>query len=331
MTAGTPDTNGLSVLIPTRDRCESLARTLDVYRDQLAALPGPFEVMVVDDGSADGTPDLLASYDPRGAFELVHRRHPAGRGPAAARNTGLDALRGHLVLITGDDIVPAPGMVDRHLAWHRRYPEVGTALLGRVTWPDAWQDRPFLGWLERGGRGFYFNFRDLAGQARVSGEYFYTCNVSLKRALMDAAGRFDESFPFASHEDLEYGLRLQAAGMELAYDPEVLAYHWHELTLRGTVQRIYRMGYSAPLYWSKAGTRPGRTAARLRRVLARTARLPGIDALLLAACRRAGEEYAERPLRWKTLLHMAYWRGFGDQVAAGRPVLLDRLDTGKEP
>src|SRR5438093_1193177 len=79
----------VSVVVPTRDRLGSLAAALDALRRQREA--GPFELIVVDDGSADGTGAFLAGLAAQGA--LVHLRGER-RGPAAARNAGLARCRG---------------------------------------------------------------------------------------------------------------------------------------------------------------------------------------------------------------------------------------------
>ncbi|MCZ7649668.1 MAG: glycosyltransferase [Thermoanaerobaculia bacterium] len=73
----------------------------------------PFEVVVVDDGSTDGTAEWLAGLRP--GYPLIRLRQP-NRGPAAARNAGVAAARGARVAFLGDDTVPAAGW----LAWHER-------------------------------------------------------------------------------------------------------------------------------------------------------------------------------------------------------------------
>ena len=84
----------VSVIVPTKDRGGSLLRLLEALRGQ--SLPvEDFEVIVVDDGSTDGTPGVLAAleHDPRLRLRLL--RHETSRGPATARNDGRSSPAAH--------------------------------------------------------------------------------------------------------------------------------------------------------------------------------------------------------------------------------------------
>jgi GT2 family glycosyltransferase len=219
----------------------------------------------------------------------------------------------------GDDVVPSEAMVDRHLAWHRRHPEPEAALLGRVGWPAELKPDAFMHWLEDGGRKYFFNYRDLPRDEPIAHTFFYTANVSLKQELIQRAGGFfDETFPFASHEDLEFGHRLGEAGMRLYYDADTFGYHWHRLDLRGTARRVYIMGYSSRWYWDKVDD-----AASLPRRLARWGLIQlgatrASHGLLRALIRRAGKRADGGQTTWGIILHLCYWCGAGDS-RRGRP------------
>lgn len=89
----------VSVIIPTYNRRESLRRALDTVLVQ-EGLDWTFraEVLVVDDGSTDGTPDVVRAYD-----KVQYLRHDVNRGPSAARNTGVAAATGEYVAFLDDD------------------------------------------------------------------------------------------------------------------------------------------------------------------------------------------------------------------------------------
>lgn len=124
-----------SVVIPTYNRAQLLARTVRAF---LAQDGVPFEVIVVDDGSTDATPEVLAGFrDPR----LRVLRQP-NAGLASARNAGLLQARGQYVLFNDDDIVPEAGFLQAHLALHRRYPSA--AAVSRTYIPDGVGQEPFV-------------------------------------------------------------------------------------------------------------------------------------------------------------------------------------------
>jgi glycosyltransferase involved in cell wall biosynthesis len=107
--AGVVEKSLVSVLIPTRDRCQRLVTTL---RSALAQRDVNLEVVVVDDGSEDGTSKMVAGLgDPR--IRLIRNESP--RGESGARNRGLEVTRGVWVAFLDDDDLWAPDKLDRQL------------------------------------------------------------------------------------------------------------------------------------------------------------------------------------------------------------------------
>jgi len=104
----------VSVVIPTYNRASDLERVLDSYLAQ----PEVGEVIVVDDGSIDRTPDLLGCW-PAGRVPLRAVRLDTNQGQATARNVGADAARGEYIFYGEDDYTPGPSHVAvllQHLA-----------------------------------------------------------------------------------------------------------------------------------------------------------------------------------------------------------------------
>lgn len=226
----------LSIIIPTRDRLETLRHTLDALAGQ--QLDGATaELLVIDDGSRDGTAAAVEAIAP--AHPLTPRvLRGEARGASAARNLGLRAATGEAVLFLGDDTAPADArLLAAHAALHARRPEPGYAVLGRVAWAPTLAVTPLMRWLELHGQ---FVFATLApGPARP--EHFYTAHLSAKRALLLDAGGFDERLPFL-FEDADLGARLATAGLELDYHPELVVHHDHAITLAGWIERQERAG-----------------------------------------------------------------------------------------
>jgi GT2 family glycosyltransferase len=224
----------LSVVIPTHDRAPVLARCLDALEPQ-----GADEVVVVDDASSDATPRVLAE---RPWVRAVRRERSGGR--SGAKNTGVEAAAGDLILFVDDDAIAQRGLVDRHRAHHERHPEPHEALLGRVTWSPEIEVTAHMHWLENGGPMFAYN--DIADPEDVTWRMLYTTNVSLKREFLEP---FDEELPI--YEDTELGYRLSRKGLRLRYDPEALAHHLRTETPERTERRMEEVGAAAALLYRK--------------------------------------------------------------------------------
>ena len=215
----------LTVVIPTRSR-------LDVLRETLAALGAQtergFETIVVVDGSDQRVPELPDA-------RLLQQERA---GPGAARNRGVAASERPLVLFLGDDMVPRPDLVARHLECHRRHPEPEVAMLGKVVWhPSVPRDRLHR-WLDWSGALFDYRLLEAQGGDEAGWTRFYSSNVSLKREFFQAAGGFDRDFVF-DYEDLDLGRRLGERGMRLMYEPGAVTHHLHAYDWEA-VERRYR-------------------------------------------------------------------------------------------
>lgn len=203
----------VAVVIPTRRRWDILRLTLAALAEQTA--PG-FETTVVVDGTDEQPPDL-------GDVRLLQQEHA---GPGVARNRAVQAIDQPLLLFIGDDMVPRPDFVARHLARHQRHPEREVAALGRIVWhPDVPRDRLHR-WLDWSCALFDYHDLERARDEDAQWTRFYSSNVSMKRELFLEAGGFDPDFVF-DYEDLDFGWRLGQCGMRLLYEREAVTEHLH--------------------------------------------------------------------------------------------------------
>ena len=183
----------VAVVVATHDRGHLLPRLAAALSAQ--DLDGPFEVVIVDDGSGDDTGAVLASM--RG---ITVRRHDRARGPAAARNTGWRATSAEIVAFTDDDCVPEPG-------WLRGLVDAvagGADVAQGRTIPDPDQAH-LLG-----------PFSRTLSVEREDG-YYQTCNIAYRRSLLECLGGFDERFRHPTGEDTDLAWRARDAGARTAF------------------------------------------------------------------------------------------------------------------
>ncbi|HKG36836.1 MAG TPA: glycosyltransferase [Solirubrobacterales bacterium] len=234
----------LSVVVATRDRRERLACLLGALQEQTLP-PERFEVIVVDDGSCDGTGQWLAGRLGRGSLclRVIRRERPAG--PAVARNEGWRDARGALVAFTDDDCEPAPRWLERLLV--ASADREGHLLQGRT--------EPIPRERERIG----IHSRTIASD--TLGPWFQTCNVAYPREVLERLGGFDESFPSPGAEDTDLAWRAIEAGAPASYVPDALVHH--------AVNQLGALGQlRVALRWTDASWVFGRHAG-LRRELHR--------------------------------------------------------------
>ena len=194
----------ISVIIPTRNRCEQLRTTL-VALGQQTVTNAEYEVIVVADG-IDASSQM--ARETAWPYTLTFLEQPHS-GAGAARNLGASAARGEILLFLDDDMEAQPGLIEAHLRKHQTAP--GSVVLGNFPMPpiageeDAfsvatrqWWQRGFV---ERESDSYRFSFWD-----------FCTGNVSVPRSEFERAGGFDTA------------LGADIAGED--YDPESACSGW---------------------------------------------------------------------------------------------------------
>jgi GT2 family glycosyltransferase len=231
----------LCIIIPTYNRRDALSTCLRHLEQQTAP---DFEVIVVDDGSSDATPQFLQNY--AGPLRLRHARQ-SNAGPARARNLGVSLTQAHLCLFIGDDIFATPDFVATHLAFHHTHPDVRFAALGLTVWSESGQTvTPFMRWTEN---GFQFDYAALQQGITPDWRHFYTSNLSLKTDLLRRHPFNDRFGPQDLLEDGELGYRLQTLeDLRLVFLPSARAEHLHPTDFRKACRRAYATGRSCVLF-----------------------------------------------------------------------------------
>jgi len=163
-----------------------------------------YEIVLIDDGSTDGTGEYVKSLDPPCPLTYVHQQNS---GLAKGRNQGIRHANGQIVLFIDDDIVASPNLLAEHVKTHERH-----------------MDHVVRGWVNHihdleNITGPQFNMQD------ISTAFFWTSNVSASRKHLLQAGMFDEDFLEYGWEDLELGMRLKALGLGMKYNKKAIVYH----------------------------------------------------------------------------------------------------------
>jgi glycosyltransferase involved in cell wall biosynthesis len=230
----------ISVIMPCYNRAHDLLRVLEAYDRQDVAQP--FELIAIDDASTDDTFGLLTRYRPT-CYQLIVERQPHNQGPAAARNRALGLVKSPLVIIVGDDILPEPDFVRRHLEAHNYYADPKIAILGKVRWPEDMPCNTLMNHIDGIGAQ-QFGYHYLQNAQEYSSFHFYTANISVKMALMRGLDHwFDTDFSRAAFEDAELSYRLwRKLGMRIKYLSSPIGNHYHYHTIWTFSVRQYHVG-----------------------------------------------------------------------------------------
>ncbi|MEM8962357.1 MAG: glycosyltransferase [Acidobacteriota bacterium] len=232
----------VSVVIPTFRRLDVLPEVLDALERQVDA--PSFEIVVVDDGSADGT----AAYLNRRRFRVpVRILQQSNQGPAAARNHGVEVAEGTWVAFLGDDTVPSPGWLAAHRRAHReRGDGEELAVIGYTGWHRRVPLTPFLKYINE--YGLQFGYALIEDSDSVPFNFFYTSNLSLHRSRL-LAEPFDTRFPYPAYEDIECGYRLmEKRGGRLLYRADAITAHDHPTTIDRFMKRQEKAGYCGVVF-----------------------------------------------------------------------------------
>ena len=237
----------ISVIIPTYNRAAILERTIRALCERQVGEVPFWELIVVNDGSTDGTQELLHRLEKRYVGRL-HAFHQDNQKQGAARNTGMRYAKGGLFVFLGDDIIPDTRFLSSHwLSYEAAGRPRGYAAIGRTSWHPEIKKTPFKEWINEWGH--QFGFRLIKNPDCVPFNFFYTSNLAFSRDLYVDFGGFNESFKEYGWEDIELGYRYAQKGkMRLRFVPKAIAFHHHGISLTTFCRRQYKVGYSAVLF-----------------------------------------------------------------------------------
>lgn len=224
-----PALPSVSIVVPVFNAAHVLPRTLP----GLLAQDHPAEILFIDDASTDASPELLREAA-AGREDVRVITHPRNRGRAAARNTGLEAAQGEVILFLDADVRPEPGAVRAHAAAHRQDGVVGAL------------SRPLLEGLDpRDPYHIYLRARNArppaAPGAPLPLKHFIIGYTSVKASALREAGGFDERLSYG--EDLDLAFRLARRHPQgLVYAPGAIVHHFDHGRLEERLAKLRAFG-----------------------------------------------------------------------------------------
>jgi len=249
------DTPAISLLVCTRNRAAYLPACLAAISAMTPSVT--WELVLIDNGSSDETPELLRTFAESAPFPVTIVREER-RGLGAARNAGIAAARGGLVVFTDDDCYPAPDYLDRYADVFAD-PAVGYAA-GRILLHDP-DDYPITIRTET-------DPRPVAPRGFIEPGLVQGANMAFRRHVLLRLGGFDPALGPGGRfnfEDLDMSSRASLAGYAGGYFPGPVVAHHHRRRLASDIaalKRSYAEGRGA--YFASLLTRgaPRRPLAR---------------------------------------------------------------------
>lgn len=218
----------VSVVVPTYNGLGRLPQLLHCLGGQTLSAE-QFEIIVVDDGSSDGS----AAWAGRQPGVRVIRS-PGNVGQGAATNLGVRAATAPIVAMTDDDTSPLDTWLERGLAW---FEDKNVAFLGGQIALDLGEEPGPTAMLDYG-MGY------LNQEQYVASGFAATANFWARRDMFMSLGAFDEDFVSQCH-DVEFGQRLRRAGLELIFAPDVVVAHPPRADPRAFARKQFRLGFTA--------------------------------------------------------------------------------------
>ena len=282
----------VSFVIPACNQDAFVGRAID---STLAQTHTPVEVIVIDDGSTDGTAAVLAEYKARPNVTIIRQ---ANAGVAAARNRGLASSRGEFVCFLDADDFLAPTFSARLAAVLLDQPRAGFAFC-EIQRVDRFGEPADALSVAASRTRLTGDILD----SLILGEFFTSSSTLVRRAVLDAVGNFDPSL--GGHADYELWLRIIAAGHEAAFVTDRLAsYRLHPAAMSHDVARMRASRVQA--LQRVASRWPERVAAALADAQDAAAELISANARMSGRWPRAAASPDDRGVeeRWSLIEHV---------------------------
>ncbi len=231
-------TLSLSVIICTYNRAELLKQVLESLTSQTLS-KDHFEIIIIDDGSSDNTRTITESFKHILPIKYFYQNNA---GLASAKNHGIFAAQGKILLFLDDDDIATPTLLEEHLGTHRKYPDDYYAVLNYTKWAPHLTITPLMEFVTDIG-WFLFSYPAIKHGDILDYTYFWGGRSSCKRTFLIEYGVFNPVFRFGC-EDIELGYRLSQHGLKVVYNSRAVSMMVRPVTFDDFCQRLIKQGRS---------------------------------------------------------------------------------------
>lgn len=207
------DKSLVSAVIPAKNSERTISKTIHSLLNQSY---GKAEIIVIDDGSTDGTGKIVKNIQKKNKsrIKIKYLRNKKNMGPAFSRNRGINASKGRIIFFTDSDCFVPKRWIESIVKEYR-----GGDIGGVGGWLEP-GEKTFVAWLERMQNKYLLKIKDVKVIDREKCPVGYTNSMTYLKAALVKAGGFDENFKFPSGEDIDLKKRVCKKGYKLVFVPE---------------------------------------------------------------------------------------------------------------
>ena len=220
----------VSVIVPAYNAQKTIGQCIDALLAQTYPRES-YEVIVVDDGSTDGTTDVVKAYQ----VKYLYQRN---QGPATARNIGVREAQGEIILFTDSDCVPFNNWIEEMVEPFKNKEVVAVK--------GAYKTRQKSMTARFAQLEFEERFEMLKKAESI--DMVDTYAAGFRKDIFLLMGGFDPYFPVANNEDTELSYRMSKLGYKMVFNPDAIVYH---LNHPSTIRRYSRLKFWRG-YWRTA-------------------------------------------------------------------------------
>ena len=215
-----------SLIIPAYNAEKTIASCLEAALNQSLSSEN-YEIIVIDDGSIDNTPEIVKNYPVR----LIRQKN---KGPAAARNKGASEAQGDILIFTDSDCEPDFNFIENIIL-----PIEQEDYITGVQGSYKTKQKEFMARFAQ--IEIEIRYKRMAKNSYI--DFIGTYAAAYKKDVFQKYGGFDTGFPLAAGEDIDLSYRLYQENHKMIFAPEAFVYHHHPAKLMFYLKSKFYRGY----------------------------------------------------------------------------------------